>query len=70
MSDGFKPVRKSEAGDVIYSHLDYLGEFRPGFVELVRRIFDTDEDFSQCERGSQICNICRFAEMCGRVTQS
>lgn len=68
MSDGFKPVRKSEAGDIIYSHLDYLGEFRPGFVELVRRIFDTDEDFSQCERGSQICNICRFAEMCGRVT--
>lgn len=70
VADGFKPVRLSKAGSVVESHLDWVDEFRPGFIDLVSRIFDLDEPFTQCEKGDSTCNICRFAELCGRIVKS
>jgi len=67
MSEGLVPVRVSRTGAVITSHLDWLDKFRPGFIDLVRRIFDPDEPFTQCPVGDMACRICRFADMCGRV---
>ncbi len=68
MTEGLQPVRLSNKSAPVTSHLDYLDAFRPGFIKLVERIFDTSEPFRQCAKGDSACSICRFAEMCSRFT--
>lgn len=68
MTEGLQPVRLSDKSAPVTSHLDHIEAFRPGFIELVERIFDPSEPFKQCAKGDSACSICRFSEMCSRFS--